>query len=162
MVAAGVLALAGSSTYREHRDARPAVEHDFLTPVAGKRAGFEHDRPQGLALRRKAADELGQLRSQLLLPRLGLSAGAGLESKAPRRRRAQSTRENHGIESAILNALGDSRERADVRGRFLSLGSERQGPQRRQGRDDPREFTPRHFSHARQYTAGHRRLAPST
>src|SRR5438034_2153491 len=31
---------------REHADAGPAVEHDFLAPVAGERAGLECDGPE--------------------------------------------------------------------------------------------------------------------
>src|SRR5439155_26167445 len=102
---------------------------------------------QRLALRRKAANQLGQLRSQLLLPCLSLCARGGLETKAPRRGGVQIAREGDGIESSIVEALRDTRERTDISGGICRLRSERQSTERRQGRQHPRELAPRHFSH---------------
>ena len=141
------LRVCGKQEVREHADAGPAVEHDFLAPVAGERAGLECDGPERLALEWKDAKEIDQPGPQLLLPLLGLASRAGLETEAARRRGVQVAREGHRIESAAVEALGDSREGTDVAGRRGDLSSERHGTERRQGREHPRELTTGHFSH---------------
>jgi len=78
----------------------------------------------------EAADELGQLRRELALPRLRLGARARLKAQPPRRRRVEVAGEGDRIEPAILESTVDARQRTDVRRR----GRRRLRPGRRRRR----------------------------
>jgi hypothetical protein len=99
---------------REHAHTRPAVEHDLLAPVAGKRARLERDRPERLALARKPAHQFGQLYPQLLLPLFCLFTRPRGEPQPPWRRGIEVSREDDRIELTAVEAVADSGERTDV------------------------------------------------
>src|SRR6185503_14789210 len=100
----------------EHTDAGPAVEHDFLAPVARERPRLECHGTERVAFRREAADQISHLGSKRLLPLLGLRARAGLKPQAARRGAVSIARVGHGIESAIVKAVRDPGEGTDVTG----------------------------------------------
>ena len=156
------LRLVGQQEVRQHADAGPCVEHELLAPVARKGARLECHRAKRCPLGGKAPDELGDFRTQLLLPRLRLASASGLEAQAPRRVGVQIARVRDGIELAAFDAFLHSGQRTDVRRAGRRLRGDRQGVRRRYAGGQLRELTTRDLAHSFQLPASSFQLPASS